>query len=95
MLTNDGEIELGDIYGGGGSEFFEAVNLVQKIAKKAEKAKKVVKKKGGLHINSPHPARKEPERLTEEDITRLGPLPMPTTFMSSLAGEEEDDDDRL
>ena len=79
----DEEIELGDIYSGGGSGSFDGVNPVQKIAKK-------LKKKGGLHINSHHPAPKEPERLTDEDIARMGPPPTPTVF-TSYVGEEEDD----
>ena len=72
MLMNDGEIELGDIYGRKGSEEFDSVNPVQKRARTKVGYARGDKTKG----------LKEPERLTDEDIDKMGPPPPPTFFTS-------------
>ena len=78
-MLEDGKIELGEIYGGAGSESFDGVNPVQRKAKKV-----------GYAVGNKFKGMKEPERLTEVDIARIGPPPTPTTFTTLAGGAQSD-----
>jgi len=81
-------IELQDIY----EEKSDLFGSENEHTGKRARAKKYMNQ---FHRSDSHPAPKEPERLTEEQLKTMAPPPMPTSFITSYkySGEEEEEEE--
>ena len=74
-------VEMGEIFGRNDEASFSMENA---------HGRKIKKKKFTKYHRGNDPAPKMPEHLTDEDIAKLGPPPVPTTFSSFQYDSDED-----